>query len=813
VIPKHSRGWNAAGLLRYLMGPGRSNEHTEQRVVAAWTGDPEQLQPQVKDPASLVSDKACGFDVRALATRLTAVAHYAEVSMTRPEPDARGKVPAGPVWHCSLRNHERDRVLTDAEWAEVAADVMDRTGIAPRDDPGGCRWVAIRHAKDHIHIAAVLVRQDTGRKINPRRDWPATMRACQAAEARYELTSTAPADRTALTKPTRAEVEKAIRRLEKSNDTERSAETARTWLCRMVRAAAVASGDLESFRAQLEDRGVLMELRGHEGRRAGVVFGMPGDTACTGQVWFSGSKLAPDLTLPTLRARWAGTPGEVPVRLGVAERVPRAEQDAAALTALEAIEEATDALHQATTQLRDAGPGMRPDPRVADRMAGIVHAAGDMACAVTEITEGWRYLSRWSEGYVDRRPAEIPAYVVTRATGQPGIGQPRQWDQIAAALRSAARGIAHLRHTGSGAELLLALAALIAEVMAWHEQTRHLAQAHAAREAGKLLTRAPYRPAGYPEQPAAPSRSREDARRPGQSRESPDRQARRENLATLRRRVTEEAMRRRPDSGYTDTELAARLEQAQRRADAARNTVNRLRAELNQIEPQVAAGHGPNARELHTQLAELRECVRLHQAADEQRRHQTQSWAHAQELRARAFELRDRAQAGGLRWPGQRARLYEQATELINQADANSIAGTGYGWEVHRLTKAAAEHGPAQSDHAYTALRDLGSDWPHWSTLAQDKDTRHIAQLRADLNQANTDATNADDTTGRLDAERRYRETQPARRRAAEEEVRQARQQTRNPTASAPSKSPRGRSIPPPLRWPPNPGQSRGRGR
>ncbi|MCU1654613.1 MAG: hypothetical protein JWQ60_5762, partial [Pseudonocardia sp.] len=40
MIAKVSRGWRVGGLLRYLMGPGRANEHTEQRVVASWDGAP-----------------------------------------------------------------------------------------------------------------------------------------------------------------------------------------------------------------------------------------------------------------------------------------------------------------------------------------------------------------------------------------------------------------------------------------------------------------------------------------------------------------------------------------------------------------------------------------------------------------------------------------------------------------------------------------------------------------------------------------------------------------------------------------------------
>ena len=36
-----------------------------------------------------------------------------------------------PVWHCSIRAAPEDRLLSDAEWARVAAHIMDRTGLAP----------------------------------------------------------------------------------------------------------------------------------------------------------------------------------------------------------------------------------------------------------------------------------------------------------------------------------------------------------------------------------------------------------------------------------------------------------------------------------------------------------------------------------------------------------------------------------------------------------------------------------------------------------------------------------------------------------
>jgi hypothetical protein len=45
----HRRGQRVGGLLRYLYGPGRKEEHINPRLVAAWdgAGDPAALEPTV----------------------------------------------------------------------------------------------------------------------------------------------------------------------------------------------------------------------------------------------------------------------------------------------------------------------------------------------------------------------------------------------------------------------------------------------------------------------------------------------------------------------------------------------------------------------------------------------------------------------------------------------------------------------------------------------------------------------------------------------------------------------------------------------
>ena len=109
-----------------------------------------------------------------------------------------------------LAARERRPLLGDERQVvpEVAHGLQDQL---PEGDEAGVRWVAVRHADDHIHIVATLARQDGTR---PRfwNDFYRVREACRAAEERFGLQETAPADRTAARRPTRAETEQAHRR-------------------------------------------------------------------------------------------------------------------------------------------------------------------------------------------------------------------------------------------------------------------------------------------------------------------------------------------------------------------------------------------------------------------------------------------------------------------------------------------------------------------------------------------------------------------------------------------------------------------------
>jgi len=279
VIGKVVRGNDVGGLLRYLYGPGRANEHTNPHVVAAWD-------------EGVIADCAPGRDPR--LKRLTALLEQPLAALDRR--------PSPSVWHCPLRTAPGDRKLSDAEWADVAAEVLDQTGLAPRGDAGACRWVAVRHADDHIHLAVTLARQD-GRRARTSHDYVRLGAACRTVEERYGLTITPARDRTAPKRPTRAETEKAAR--------QGRSETTRQRLRREVRRAALSSADLVDFVEQLQETGVHVRLRYSE-LDPTIVTGYAvaegvERTADGGLVWFGGAKLAPQLSLPRLEKGWAAT--------------------------------------------------------------------------------------------------------------------------------------------------------------------------------------------------------------------------------------------------------------------------------------------------------------------------------------------------------------------------------------------------------------------------------------------------------------------------------------------------------------------------
>lgn len=426
-----SVGDDVAGVLYYLFGPGRRNEHVRPRLVAAWD-DPPDLEP----PMSASGRR----DFR----RLTGLLEQPVAALGK-------RAPRKYVWHCVIRAAPEDRDLEDGEWPGIIAEVMHRTGLSERgSEHEGVRWVAVHHGDQHVHIVATLARQDR-RRARTGNLYYRIGEAMREVERRYGLREVIRADRTAARRPTRGEQDKA-RRAGRT-------EPPRVELRRHVEAAAAASCTEAEFFAELTRRGVQVRLR-HGAQRpdevTGYAVGLPDDaTADDGQVWYGGGKLAADLTLPKLRRTW------VPASAGHGLSAGASRE--------EAYQHAAAAARQAIAAVKAGRRGSGDTARAA---AGLLATAADVTGS-PELRHAADALARAARAPWGRIPAPSPA------------GQ---------ALRSAARVLVTSRPRGQRPGTLLVLLValidltrIIAELRA--AQRRHL-QAVAARDAVLALNRA-----------------------------------------------------------------------------------------------------------------------------------------------------------------------------------------------------------------------------------------------------------------------------------------------------------------------------------
>ncbi|OEJ20835.1 hypothetical protein AR457_41950 (plasmid) [Streptomyces agglomeratus] len=424
MIPKEARpGDDTAGLLFYLYGPGKRDEHVDPHMVAAW-------DPYVPDPGR--SDE---FSIPDLAMLLDA-----------PVRALTGKKPPLHVFHVAVRNPPEDRTLTDAEWARVAREMMHAAGIAPHTDDQGCRWVAVRHADDHIHIVATRAREDDRQ---PDTSW-SKLRMQQAArgfEVEFGLRRLTHADGTARRWAKTGESEKAARR--------GLSEPPRETLQRAVREAAAAAVSDTDFFERLAAAGLRVKQRiAPDGNVTGYSVALPGDRD-SGQapVWFPGTRLAPDLSLPRVRERWSGpalNPAAAPADVwrAAAEKVRAAADQLGA-----------GGLHQG---------------------AGDVAALGDLIVVAAVVSP-----------YLVRSQMRQAAYEFERASRAPAArhmeGQARELYRESTQVLSRSVSSVGRNDTVAALGFLLALVTAVEASRRWHQAQEHRVQAQAAGRAGRLL--------------------------------------------------------------------------------------------------------------------------------------------------------------------------------------------------------------------------------------------------------------------------------------------------------------------------------------
>ncbi|WP_107468931.1 relaxase/mobilization nuclease domain-containing protein [Streptomyces caniscabiei] len=275
MIPSiHRQGSSTLGLLHYLYGKGTHEEHVDPHLVAS----SDHLAPDPgRDPSATKKD----------------LAHLLDQPLHLLDADQR---PEQHVWHCSVRAAPNDPILTDDQWADVARRIVAATGIDPVDG-AGCRWAAVRHADDHIHIIATLVRED-GRRPDHHRSGKRAQAEARLIEADYDLHRVAPGDGTAAKRTTSAERHKADRL---GRD-----RAAREELRETVRRAVAGAASTDEFLERLKDAGLLVRTKVlPSGDLKGYTVALPGDRNGEKEpIFYAGSTLAPDLSLPRIQARF-----------------------------------------------------------------------------------------------------------------------------------------------------------------------------------------------------------------------------------------------------------------------------------------------------------------------------------------------------------------------------------------------------------------------------------------------------------------------------------------------------------------------------
>jgi len=324
VITKMQRGTRTRGLVEYLFGPGRAEEHTNQRIVAAW----DEAWRGITHPDG-VQRALLAAEVDAPVKRMPEVAK-----------------PGEHVYHVSISNHGQDRNLSDEEWATVAQAVADKLGLSGTDSQPGARWFAVHHGaasgdRDHIHFVATLVRED-GRGIYLNKDKLALREVAKKMTARFGLevrTREPGAGARGLSRPELAVSQDPVVAATGNPGQQRAVdmpattneggeqqpdrtsaagavvepvtpvEVPRRRLERTVRAAATAASTEAQWLARLGELGVAVEPRWARGGDRVVGYRValldpPREQGRSKAVWFGGGTLAHDLTLPALRAGW-----------------------------------------------------------------------------------------------------------------------------------------------------------------------------------------------------------------------------------------------------------------------------------------------------------------------------------------------------------------------------------------------------------------------------------------------------------------------------------------------------------------------------
>jgi len=305
VVHVCPRGSDGPGLTRYLYGPGKRNEHTDQHMVFGShmldMAYPGQLSSaEASNLGHLVEASWRAQFREQLAS--AGVASRGVSSADRTLPGAGSEdVDADHMYHFVI-SIPAGQEWSDEQWAEAGWAMVRGLGFSQGpDDLNGCKVIGVRHGKsakgnDHMHIAVNLVREDGQRAALPKYDYAKVQNVARRVEKQLDFIEQLHDDSyvmgASLPAYTQAEA--------------RAAEAAgllapdRVLLQQVVRSSALsATTEAAWINAVLDHPGVSLEAAQFEGGAVTGYLVQIGD----GEK-FAGYQLAPDLTLARMRTTW-----------------------------------------------------------------------------------------------------------------------------------------------------------------------------------------------------------------------------------------------------------------------------------------------------------------------------------------------------------------------------------------------------------------------------------------------------------------------------------------------------------------------------
>jgi len=365
------RGKSMPGLVRYLYGPGKSDEHRDQHMIAGYGALPHlyagNLAPDTATDLGRMVESSWRQQYReALALSGAGAAGISSSTLaTGGGPGEDGKA---HVYQLVVSLSPDEGTYTDEQWSKVAQDVVTGMGFADGpDDLHGNRWIAVRHGlsregNDHIHIAVNLVRQD-GRTVDPHGDFIRAQTIRRELEQRYDFIT--PLKERGYDQGKNGQQLPAYTIDEAATaakDTRQGQPVVpeRVLLQRAVRAAAESSSTEADFLNAVVHNDVEIEAARYDANDTAKVTGYKVRlTDSDDRRWYTASQLARDLTLGKLRPRWADNETDASQeqarQLWTEESAPDAAPEVE--DAAPALEEAAEHLHEWNNELRSLDVG------------------------------------------------------------------------------------------------------------------------------------------------------------------------------------------------------------------------------------------------------------------------------------------------------------------------------------------------------------------------------------------------------------------------------------------------------------------------